>query len=86
LTLARLFHGFNCRSEQSIFKLGFSTNPSSIAAFVIGFVLLLLVMVVPFLSRLFAIAPLSMAQFGCIAALAFIPTLVIQLYRIIRKR
>jgi Ca2+-transporting ATPase len=86
LTLARLFHGFNCRSEQSIFKLGFGTNPSSIAAFVIGIVLLLLVLVVPFLSRLFAIAPLSMAQFGCIAALAFIPTLVIQLYRIIRKR
>ena len=26
LTLARLFHGFNCRNEQSIFKIGFSSN------------------------------------------------------------
>ena len=26
LTLARLFHGFNCRAAQSIFRLKFSTN------------------------------------------------------------
>ena len=26
LTLARLFHGFNCRSKHNIFKLGFSSN------------------------------------------------------------
>ena len=85
LTLARLFHGFNCRSEQSIFKLGFGGNPASIAAFAVGVLLLLLVLLVPFLSRLFAVAALSAEQFGLIVLLAFIPTAVIQLYRVIRK-
>ena len=86
LTLARLFHGFNCRSEQSIFSLGFAGNPASIAAFAFGVVLLLAVLAVPFLSRLFAVAALSMAQFGMIVILAFIPTAVIQLFRVKKKR
>ena len=29
LTAARLFHGFNCRSAHSIFRIGFKSNPSS---------------------------------------------------------
>ena len=86
LTLARLFHGFNCRSEQSIFKLGFAGNMASIAAFAFGVVLLLLVLVVPFLSRLFSVAALTLSQFGIIALLAFIPSVLVQLYRVIRKR
>ena len=36
LTLARLFHGFNCRGKQFIFKMGFTTNPYSIYAFAAG--------------------------------------------------
>ena len=33
LTLARLFHGFNCRSRHSIFKIGLTSNIYSIGAF-----------------------------------------------------
>lgn len=33
LTLARLFHGFNCRSSHSIFRIGFSGNWYSLGAF-----------------------------------------------------
>ena len=86
LTLARLFHGFNCRSEQPVFKIGFRSNPASLGAFAIGVVLLLLVLAVPFLSRLFAVSALTLAQFGIIGGLAFIPTALIQLYRVVRKR
>ena len=86
LTLARLFHGFNCRSEQSLFRIGFRSNPSSLGAFAIGAVLLLLVLVVPFLRRLFAASTLTLARFGIIALLAFIPTALIQLFRVFRKR
>lgn len=86
LTLARLFHGFNCRSEQSVFKIGFRSNRASLGAFAIGVVLLLLVLVVPFLSHLFAASALTLAQFGIVLGLAFIPTALIQLGRVIRKR
>lgn len=36
LTLARLFHGFNCRSHHSMFYLGLFTNLYSIMAFEAG--------------------------------------------------
>ncbi len=85
LTMARLFHGFNCRSEQSIFKIGFKSNPASIGAFAAGIVLLLLVLFVPFLSRLFAVSAMTAGQIGAIVGLAFAPTVLIQLYRVIKK-
>ena len=86
LTLARLFHGFNCRSEQSIFKIGFKSNPSSIGAFAAGIVLLLAVMFIPFFSRLFAVSAMTLAQVGAVAVLAFIPTVLIQLFRVIKGK
>ena len=85
LTLARLFHGFNCRSEQSIFQIGFRSNPASLGAFGIGVVLLLLVLLVPFLSHLFAASALTLAQFSIIVGLALIPTVLIQVVRMIFK-
>ena len=36
LTIARLFHGFNCRGKESIRKLKLKTNPYQIMAFVAG--------------------------------------------------
>ena len=36
LTLARLFHGFNCRGIESIFRLGLTTNRASLGAFAAG--------------------------------------------------
>ena len=86
LTLARLFHGFNCRSELSIFKIGFKSNMASVGAFVAGIVLLLLVLFVPFLSRLFAVSVLTGVQIATIFGLAFIPTVVIQLFRVIKNK
>ena len=47
LTLARLFHGFNCRSEHSIIRLGFSGNLWSVMAFEAGVVLLSAVLFLP---------------------------------------
>lgn len=84
LTLARLFHGFNCRSRHSIFKIGFSSNWYSLAAFAAGVALLSLVMFVPFLQRLFSVTPLNGQQIGIIYLLAVIPTILIQLFKTIR--
>lgn len=81
LTLARLFHGFNCRSNKSIFALGFTSNIWSIWAFVAGIVFLGVVLYVPFLSKLFLVAEVELNQLVAIVGLAFAPTLVIQLVR-----
>ena len=86
LTLARLFHGFNCRSSHSIFRIGFSGNWYSLGAFLAGVALLSLVMFVPFLERLFSVAPLTGSQIGLVYLLAVIPTVVIQLTKIVREQ
>lgn len=85
LTAARLFHGFNCRSTHSIFRIGFSGNWYSLGAFAVGMVLLNLVLFVPVLQRLFSVTPLSMGLYGCIFALAAVPTVIIQIVKVIRE-
>ena len=86
LTLARLFHGFNCRGQQSIFALGFLSNKASLAAFCAGIVLLAAVLFVPFLSGLFQVAPFTMEQIGLCALLALLPTVVIQIGKCVGLR
>lgn len=86
LALARLWHGFNCRADVSIFKIGFRSNPSSILAFLTGFVLLNLVLLVPALHSMFSIVELTIANLLTIYFLAFMPTVIIQLYKVIKER
>lgn len=83
LTAARLFHGFNCRSEHSIFKIGFKGNWASLGAFAAGMIFLNLVLFVPFLQNLFSVTALTGNQIGMIYLLAVIPTVVIQLVKVI---
>lgn len=84
LTLARLFHGFNCRSSKSIFKLGLTSNPWSLAAFALGVVLLSLVLFVPPLQSVFTVTPLSVMQLLYVLLFALIPTVIIQICKVIR--
>ena len=84
LTLARLFHGFNCRSKHNIFKLGFSSNWYSLGAFAAGVVLLGIVMFVPFMQNLFSVTPLTQSQLINVCLLAAVPTVLIQMFKIIR--
>ena len=86
LTLARLFHGFNCRADASIFKLGLGTNRATVGAFFAGVILLAAVLLIPGLNGLFQVTLPSAAQFGLIVLLAFAPTVIIQLYKVIRGK
>ena len=82
LCLARLFHGFNCRSQYSLKHIGFFSNKASIGAFTIGFILLIMILLVPALHGLFAITELEISSIGMIVVFACIPTLLIQIGRI----
>lgn len=85
LTLARLFHGFNCRSEHSIIRLKFKSNLWSVMAFEAGVLLLAAVLFLPGLQVLFAVADLSLRQLVTIIVFAVIPTVVIQAVKTIRE-
>lgn len=85
LTLARLFHGFSCRSEFSLKKIGIMSNQWSVAAFTVGVVLLAAVLFVPGLQGLFMAESLEMTQVLWIFLLAVIPTVVIQMGRMAKE-
>ena len=84
LTLARLFHGFNCRGRESIFRLGLLSNKYSLYAFGAGVGLLALVIFVPVLHGVFSIESLSIQAIGQIVVLSFVPTMIIQFVKIIK--
>ena len=86
LTLARLFHGFNCRSKRSIFSLGLLSNLYSVGAFVLGCLLLALVLFVPALHSLFCVEAMDGMMYAYIALLAFAPTVVIQIIKAISDK
>ena len=86
LSLTRLFHGFNCRGEESITKLGFGSNLWSVGAFAAGAALLALVLFVPVLQRLFLAASLNGMQLLWMLLLALAPTLLIQVKKWIGER
>ncbi|MEG1004559.1 cation-translocating P-type ATPase, partial [Clostridium sp.] len=85
LCLGRLFHGFNCRGKASIFKLGLTSNKYSLYAFLGGAVLLNLVLFVKPLQTLFEVSPLTGTQIGLVYLLAFLPTVVIQGFKVFRE-
>jgi len=83
LCLARLFHGFNSRSDRSLFKIGLFTNKYVWAAFLLGVALLHLVLFVPLFMGVFEVASLTINQMLLVYGLAVIPLVIIQIYRVI---
>ncbi|RKQ16765.1 cation-translocating P-type ATPase [Ureibacillus endophyticus] len=79
LCLSRLFHGFNCRSDQSLFKIGLFSNLTVWIAFLVGFVLLNLVLIFGW----FEVATLESTQILTIYGLAFVPLIIIQTYKLL---
>jgi len=85
LCLARLFHGFNCRGTRSIFRL--PSNPYSWGAFAVGVLFLMAVLFIKGLHGLFDIDnALTTAHILKVVGLAFIPTFLIQVSRVVRGK
>ena len=87
LCLARLFHGFNCKSDHPvIFTKRFFNNKWLQGAFVLGAVLITSVLTVPEFHRVFKVETLNLMQLGCVYLYAFASLLIIQLLKWIRMK
>ncbi|MEA5007158.1 cation-translocating P-type ATPase [Clostridium tyrobutyricum] len=83
LCLSRLFHGFNCRSREPIFKIGLFSNKYVWLAFGLGAALLSMVLFLPPLKTVFEISNLSLQQVGTIVLFSFMTFVLIQLSKLI---
>ena len=78
LCLSRLLHGFNCRSEDSIFKIGIFSNLAVWIAFLLGFTILNFVLI----NGLFEVADLTSSQYLMIYGLSLVPLVIIQVRKL----
>ena len=85
LTMARLFHGFNCRGKGSLIKLGFRKNPYSLGAFLIGTILVALSVFTVVGRNLFAVSVLGKTEIIQILGLAVAPTVLVQIIKIVKE-
>lgn len=86
LCLARLVHGYNCKSDRPLlFTKAFWNNRALQGAFLVGFVLITAVMVIPGLSGIFKVVTLDWKQLLTMYGLAFAALPIIQLLKWVRK-
>lgn len=86
LCLARLFEGFDSRGNESLFRLGIVTNIYSVGAFVAGALFLSAALFITPLHSFMNIDPmLSAENIIEITALAAVPFVLTQLFRVIKE-
>ena len=86
LALSRLLHGLNCRSKESIFRVGLFTNKYIWISILLGFLILKFVLIFEPLMRIFEIAPLTTDQYTIVYMLSFMPLIIVQIYKLIFVR
>lgn len=84
LCLARLIHGFTSKSKKHVLsRKALFSNKYLWAAFGIGFVLLNLVLLIPFLQPIFEVLPMTTTQLFTVYGLSLLPFIIIQLVKLV---
>ena len=87
LCSSRLVHGFNCKANKPIiFTKRFWNNTYLIGAFVLGWLLITGVLMIPALQEMFKVQTLTVAQMMTVYGLALLNLPIIQLLKWIRTR
>lgn len=87
LCLARLFHGFNCKSEKPVlFTEKMFHSKWLLGAFAFGAALITGVLTYPGLQELFKVQTLTMPQLGMVYLYAFLSLPIIQFFKWIKSR
>lgn len=87
LCMARLVHGFNCKSDEPVlFRRKMWNNKYLIGAFCFGMLLITSVLLIPGLQGIFKVVTLSVKQLLTVYGLAGLSFLLIQFVKWVRKR
>lgn len=86
LAASQLFYSLSMRNTtKSIFKVGLFTNKYLIGAIVVGFILQIGVISIPFLANAFKVHNLSLQDWGIVIALALIPLILNEIIKKLRR-
>ncbi|MDR0286933.1 MAG: calcium-translocating P-type ATPase, SERCA-type [Clostridiales bacterium] len=87
LAFSQLFHSFNCKSNKiSIFKTGIANNPKLILAVIGSSLMMLLVLLVPFMRRVFGLAMLNGMQWLIVLGLSISIILLVEIVKLFTGR
>ena len=83
LCLSRLLHGFNSRSQESIFRIGVFSNKYLWVATILGALLLEFVLRFDPIKGIFEVAALTSNQHVIVYGLSLMPLILIQIYKLL---
>lgn len=78
LSISQLIHAFNMRSEYSVFKIGFFTNPYLVISLIIGTFLQVSVISIPHLANIFGVICLSPIGWIATLLLSVLPLIIVE--------
>ena len=86
LALTQIVHSNNCRSKESIFKIGFFSNKYINLAFLVSAGITLSICLVPFLENIFGMVNLSVTHWAIVLSLAFSIFVVSEIVKIFTNK
>ncbi len=81
LSLSRLIHGLNCRSDSALTLKTLWINPYSYLALIVGALLLAAVLFLEPLHRIFEVTHLTHSQYVSIVLLSIVPLIIVQVFK-----
>ena len=85
LCCARLFHGFNCKSDRPVvFTKAVINNIYLIGAFILGIILITCVLMIPGLHSIFKVQTLTISQLFTVYGLAALNIPIVQLLKAVK--
>lgn len=78
LSMLELVHSFNTRSDNSIFSIGLFSNLYILGAFILGFILQISVVTIPYLQKIFNVIQLKGSQWIFVGFVSLLPILIIE--------
>ena len=81
LGMLELVHSFNVKSEESIFKVGVFENKYLIGSLLLGTLLQVIVVVVPYFANIFELVPLNGIQWIYTGMISIVPIIIIELQK-----
>lgn len=86
LVMSQLFHSFNLRNDKkSIFQVGILSNRYLALAFVVGTLIQVMILYIPFFNGIFGVTPLGWEEWVFVLGLSIIPIVINEIIKAAKR-